>query len=228
MRLNRYIASATGLSRRAADKAIIAGRVTVNDEKVSLGTDVSSHDRVELDGAQIVLKERMTIMLNKPVGYVCSRTGQGSKTVYDLLPKNLHHLKPVGRLDKDSSGLLLLTNDGELADKLTHPRYQKEKVYDVKLDKALDINDQKRISGGVRLEDGISKFNELFRISDLEFRISISEGRNRQIRRTFNSVGYSVRALKRTQFGPFSLAGLSEGKWRRIDSLKDSVSGNHL
>jgi 23S rRNA pseudouridine2605 synthase len=122
MRLNKFIAQSTGLSRRAADAAIAQGRVSVNGREAALGKEVGESDTVVLDNSAITpAVNTVTIMLNKPVGYVCSRNGQGSKTVYDLLPPEYQQLKPVGRLDKDSSGLLLMTNDGDLAYELTHP-----------------------------------------------------------------------------------------------------------
>lgn len=160
MRLNKFIAQATGLSRRAADMAIEQGRVAINGQKADLGQEVDPSDVVALDKRAITpAVKSITIMLNKPVGYVCSRNGQGSKTVYDLLPPEYHQLKPVGRLDKDSSGLLLLTNDGDLAYELTHPSKQKTKVYEVALDKLLEPLHQQMISDfGVMLEDGLSKF----------------------------------------------------------------------
>ena len=138
MRINKYIALSTGLSRRAADAAILDGRVTVDEQPASSGMKVSATTVVTLDGTVLSRPAAtQTIMLNKPVGYVCSRDGQGSQTIYELLPADLHSLKPVGRLDKDSSGLLLLTNDGTLANQLTHPRYEKIKEYIVQLNKPL-------------------------------------------------------------------------------------------
>ena len=147
MRINKFIAQATGLSRRAADTAIGEGRVLVNGQKPSAGQDVSTNDAVLMDGKRITApNQAQTIILNKPVGYVVSRDGQGSQTIYDLLPPELHQLKPVGRLDKDSSGLLLLTNDGQLAQELTHPRYQKTKIYEIRLDKPLQPLHRQMIS----------------------------------------------------------------------------------
>src|SRR5581483_8687429 len=131
MRLNRFVALATGTSRRHADVLIEQQRLRINDHLGQTGETVAANDTVTLDGQPLTLPATMTIMLNKPVGYVCSRQGQGSQTIYTLLPPELHHLKPVGRLDKDSSGLLLLTNDGQLANQLTHPSYRKEKVYEI-------------------------------------------------------------------------------------------------
>ncbi len=154
-------------------------------------------------------------MLNKPAGYVCSRKGQGSKTVYELLPAQYHALKPAGRLDKDSSGLLLLTNDGELANKLTHPRYQKEKVYRAKLDKPLAQTDKNQLLKGVELVDGMSKFTALNECSAATYEIILAEGRNRQIRRTFAVLGYGVLELHRTSFGPYTMPDqLGPGSWQ--------------
>lgn len=152
--------------------------------------------------------------------YVCSRDGQGGKTIYDLLPPELHHLKPVGRLDKNSSGLLLLTNDGQLAQQLTHPSFQKTKVYNIALNKPLEPLHHQMISDhGVVLEDGISKL-QLQRMNETDnnnWKVIMSEGRNRQIRRTFDSLGYNVVKLHRTQFGPYKLNQLASGKF---DDLK--------
>ena len=216
MRINKYIASATGLSRRAADAALEQGRVLVNDTKPSAGQDVTDADTVTLDGRVITPDVKtVTLMLNKPVGYVCSRNGQGSRTVYDLLPGELRHLKPVGRLDKDSSGLLLLTNDGQLAHELTHPSRQKTKVYEITLDKPLQPLHRQMISDhGISLDDGPSKF-DLERIAyETSWRITMHEGRNRQIRRTFAALGYQVVTLHRTHFGNFVLDNLEAGAYK--------------
>lgn len=208
MRINRYIAASTTLSRRAADQALSEGRVLVNGRTPAAGYQVQSGDTVSLDGQQLVLRTiRQTILLNKPVGYVVSRDGQGSPTIYDLLPPDLYILKPVGRLDKDSSGLLLLTTDGALAEQLTHPRYQKQKVYIVRLDHPLSQQDAQTIATtGVHLEDGPSRLG----LSPLDqqgtlWHVVMSEGRNRQIRRTFAARGYAVTQLHRTHFGEFVL-----------------------
>lgn len=260
MRINKYVASASALSRRAADTAISAGRVKVNNRAAEQGMEIVETDTVTLDGD--ILQPAVsvtTIMLNKPIGYVCSRDGQGSRTIYDLLPPEYRQLNPVGRLDKDSSGLLLLTNDGQLAQQLTHPRYQKTKLYEVTLDKPLEPLHQQIITDyGITLEDGISRFS-VTRIepahsagasekragkerADSEqseagtrgrgkpllkngsrldtdlYQITITEGRNRQIRRTFAALGYTVTTLHRTYFGPYSLDSLKTGQVRAIPS----------
>jgi 23S rRNA pseudouridine2605 synthase len=181
---------------------------------------VSESDVVTLDGRAIAPPvNKVTIMLNKPTGYVVSRDGQGSDTIYDLLPYGYDRLKPVGRLDKDSSGLILLTNDGDLANKLTHPSYKKQKVYEVTLNKPLQPLHRQMISDyGVKLEDGISIF-ELERLvegDDRKWKVTMSEGRNRQIRRTFAGLDYKTVRLHRTVFGPYMLGDLVEGSFKEI------------
>ena len=219
MRINKFVASATPLSRRAADAAIAAGRVLVDGAPAEQGMDITETSKVTLDGQPIVpAVNTITIMLNKPRGYVVSRDGQGSETIYDILPAEYHHLNPVGRLDKDSSGLLLLTNDGELANQLTHPKYQKNKVYEVVLDKPLQPLHQQMIADmGVQLEDGRSQFiiRRLER-GNTEYEVTLHEGRNRQIRRTFAALGYIVTRLHRTQFGSYTLSGLASGETKLV------------
>lgn len=215
MRINRFVASATGLSRRTADKLIEAGQVSVNNRTAEAGTQAAEADLVLLKGKQLSLpSQTVTILLNKPISYVVSRNGQGGKTIYDLLPPELHHLKPVGRLDKDSSGLLLLTNDGKLANQLTHPKFQKEKIYEVGLNKPLAPGDKAKIERGIQLEDGPSKLE--LQGSNKTWQIKMGEGRNRQIRRTFAALGYNVAELHRTHFGGYVLQGLKAGNYKTV------------
>ncbi len=214
------------MSRRDADEAIRQGRVHLNGDRAEIGQLVDeSADIVTLDGNALSLRSFVTIALNKPVGYVVSRVGQGSKTVYDLLPPELHNLKPVGRLDKDSSGLLLLTNDGALAAELTHPKYEKEKVYEVELDRPLNELHRISIEKGIELEDGPSRL----RLEPLQlphyslpathyWQAKLAEGRNRQIRRTFESLGYQVVRLHRVTFGPYHIGSLKSGAYRPVKS----------
>lgn len=220
MRINKFIALATGMSRRAADDVLTAGRVVVNGAIPTPGAQIQANDTVTLDGKPLAISEHTTtIVLNKPVGYVCSRNGQGSHTVYELLPTNLHHLKPVGRLDKDSSGLLLLTDDGTLAHELTHPSKQKTKVYEISLDTPLAPLHRQMISDyGVELDDGVSRF-ALERIDDNNdklWRVRMHEGRNRQIRRTFTTLGYTVTKLHRTHFGAYTLNNTAVGSYLTV------------
>lgn len=221
MRINAFVASATGMSRRTADKLIDQGRVSIDGRPARLGQAVEPTSTVTLDGSSITAPVKATtLLLNKPVGYVCSRNGQGGSTIYDLLPQQYHRLKPVGRLDKDSSGLLLLTDDGQLANKLTHPRFAKDKVYIVELHSALSPQDRSQIEQGVQLEDGPSKLRlKMASNTATLWQVTISEGRNRQIRRTFEALGCRVISLHRSQFGPVALGGLVPGKWRLINNM---------
>jgi 23S rRNA pseudouridine2605 synthase len=232
MRINRFVAQATGMSRRAADIAIAAGEILVNGTPAVTGQEIAETDEVTVKRGQETIRLHgqhgfTTIMLNKPAGYVCSRDGQGSKTVYDLLPQELHRLKPVGRLDKDSSGLLLITDDGERSNILTHPKFQKEKIYEIELNKPLASDDETRFEQGVMLEDGMSKLKisqseasaaERNTLNTKRFTVTMNEGRNRQIRRTFAALGYRVILLNRTTFGSYRLEGLKPGTFRKIQS----------
>ncbi len=212
MRVNKFVAHSTGLSRRASDKAIADGRVLVNQLTPESGDQIGPDDVVTMDSRRITPPAKTTtIILHKPTGFVCSRNGQGSRTIYDLLPARYQNLKSVGRLDKDSSGLILLTDDGDLANQLTHPSFVKTKVYEISLDKALEPLHHQMISDiGVTLEDGPSKL-QLMKLDDKgrQWEITMREGRNRQIRRTFKSLGYEVKSLHRTVFGPYTLGSLS-------------------
>lgn len=220
-RLNKYLALQLGISRREADNYIATGRVTINGSKAALGARFGATDDIKVDNRPITGKIALHyIILNKPVGYVSSRRSQaGEPTIYDLLPPELHTLKSAGRLDRDSSGLLLLTNDGDFAYHMTHPKFYKTKIYEVQLDHELAPLHQQMINDyGVQLEDGASKLS-LERLSDTnrtDWRITMSEGRNRQIRRTFASLGYTVTKLHRTHFGTYSLGDIVSGKYKEV------------
>ena len=230
IRLNKFLAERLGVSRREADDLISAGKITVNGSPAVLGIHIDKNDKVCYNNKIVPFDtEYFYLAFNKPVGYVCSRRAQGSApTLYDLLPKAYQKLKTVGRLDKDSSGLILLTNDGDFAFQMTHPKFRKIKIYEVELDRPLEPLHQQMISDyGVMLDDGPSKFlimkNELTKpsssgrsskeISQAHYIVSISEGRNRQIRRTFAALGYRVTRLHRTEFGKYQLSGLEPGKY---------------
>jgi len=217
-RLNKYLAFHLGLSRREADNLIAAGRVTLAGERAILGGRVEEGQPVEVDGKLVTTKSAHTYLLfHKPVGYVSSRRQQGdTPTLYSLLPIEYHHLKPVGRLDKDSSGLLLLTDDGDFAYQMTHPKFYKVKAYEVSLGTELAPLHQQMISDyGIQLEDGPSKLS-LERQDDerKNWAVTMHEGRNRQIRRTFASLGYEVVKLHRTSFGNYQLDDLAPGKYQ--------------
>jgi 23S rRNA pseudouridine2605 synthase len=218
-RLNKHLALELGVSRREADNLIEKGSVLINDTAATLGARFNEGDSIKVNGKELSKNTAYQYLLfHKPVGYVCSRRDQGENpTIYTLLPKEYHALKPVGRLDRDSSGLLLLTNDGDFAYQMTHPKFQKTKIYNVRLDRELEPLHQQMISDhGVQLEDGGSKLM-LERLSDDNrkgWKVIMSEGRNRQIRRTFGALGYSVVKLHRTDFGNYSLGDIQQGKFK--------------
>lgn len=216
-RLNKYLALQLGISRREADILIDNHTVTINGDVATLGSRVSDDDTVAVAGKELTTTTAYRyLLLNKPTGYVCSRRAQGNTpTIYQLLPASYHVLKPVGRLDANSSGLILLTNDGDYAFQMTHPKFHKIKIYKVRLDHELEPLHQQMIGDfGVDLEDGKSRL-QLMRLSDTnrrEWQVTMSEGRNRQIRRTFAALGYTVTRLHRTHFGPYSLNDIKKGE----------------
>ena len=222
-RLNKYLALALGISRREADLLIEKGSVCVNGVTAQLGLQVNSSDHITVNNKEIPLAptKYTYLLLNKPAGYVCSRRSQGdTPTIYDLLPLPLKHLKSVGRLDKDSSGLIIFTNDGDFAHRMTHPQYRKTKVYRIRLDRDLEPLHQQIISDiGITLDDGRSQLT-LAKLRDgnlREWQVTMSEGRNRQIRRTFAALGYTVVRLDRTNFGNYSLGDIKRGLYHQIN-----------
>lgn len=222
MRLNKYLAHATGISRREADELIEQGRVLVNGKPAELGQPVAETDILAIDGKLVgnTSPNYTYLILNKPVGYVCSRKRQGeSPTIYELLPEQYRTLKTVGRLDRDSSGLLLLTDDGDFAHRMTHPSFHKNKTYEVTLDQPLQPLHRQMISDhGIDLEDGKSQLQleRLHEGDETQWKVIMHEGRNRQIRRTFAALGYTVTRLHRTTFGTFRLEELEEGDHKTI------------
>src|SRR5690606_16748850 len=224
LRLQAYLARAGVASRRASEELIREGRVRVNGRTAELGARVAvGRDRVELDGRELRLQRTEWIALNKPTGYVTTREDPGGrKTVYDLLPPQFHHLFHVGRLDRDSSGLLLLTNDGETANRLLHPRYGTTKEYLADVVGAPDGRALRQMVKGVRLEDGLAHAvsaelagaldEDVFRL-----RVVMEEGRNREVRRMLEALGYPVRRLFRRRFGPIEIGRLRPGRWRRLE-----------
>ena len=210
-RLNKFLAFQLGVSRRQADDLIAKQKVYINNQPAPLGARIGESGR----------SSYTYLMLNKPINYVCSRKQQGkTPTIYSLLPDKFHNLKPVGRLDANSSGLLLLTNDGDFAFRMTHPKFKKNKQYNVTLDKELAPLHQQMIADfGIQLNDGLSKLG-LSRQSNQDrhnWIVSMSEGRNRQIRRTFAALGYTVIKLHRTHFGTYKLGTLGAGDYTVIN-----------
>lgn len=222
IRLNKFLAEKVGLSRREADNLIVDGKVLVNRQPAVLGARISETDEIICEGKTISTKkpEYIYLMLNKPVGYVSSRKAQGEvPTLYELLPEKYQKLKTVGRLDKNSSGLILLTNDGDFAFKHTHPKFYKLKTYLVELDQTLAPLHQQEISDfGIHLEDGLSKlFLTKLDEDRLKWQVEMSEGRNRQIRRTFAALGYKVVKLHRIEFGHYQLGDLKTGEFKLVE-----------
>lgn len=220
-RLNKYVALSVGVSRRRADELIQSGKIRINDRLATLGDRVQENDQVFLDGKPISPKRNQYILFHKPRGYVCSRRRQGDNpTIYEILPNELRHLKPVGRLDMDSSGLIILTNDGDFAHRMTHPSFKKRKLYKTTLDKPLEPLHQQMINDhGIMLPDGRSQLT-LTRQHDgdsLRWFVEMTEGRNRQIRRTFSALGYTVIKLHRIDFGIYTLGDIKRGEYKFID-----------
>ena len=224
IRLNKFLAERLGVSRREADAIIASGQITIDGQPAVTGAKVDKSSKVCYNGKIVPFEtDFLYLAFNKPVGYVCSRRAQGAApTLYELLPAKYQKLKTVGRLDKDSSGLILLTNDGDFAFQMTHPKFRKNKVYEVELDQPLQPLHQQMISDfGVQLDDGLSKFTIMKNKAELPSRFVVSrplyiviltEGRNRQIRRTFAALGYKVTKLHRVQFGKYELGNLKPGK----------------
>lgn len=219
-RLNKYLALQLGISRREADVYIEQGKVTVDSKRAVLGARITSDQIVAVGGKPLQTKTLYRyIAFHKPPGYVCSRKAQGDNpTIYSLLPSEFSVLKPVGRLDKDSSGILLLTNDGDFAHRMTHPSFRKVKQYTVAIKPALEPLHQQMIADyGVEIGDGVSKLQlERLDESRTTWQVTMHEGRNRQIRRTFASLGYEVTKLHRTVFGPFTVGSLTSGNYTEV------------
>jgi 23S rRNA pseudouridine2605 synthase len=225
MRLAKYLAHAGIASRRSAETLIAAGRVTIAGETVTdPARDVDENSRVALDGKLVAGPEpRVLYALNKPVGIVSTaRDTHGRRTVTELVPTNGLRLYPVGRLDIDSSGLILLTNDGELANRLIHPRFEVPKSYRAKLRGTPISNESlEALRAGVELEDGRTAPARVRRIGGRGanlIELTIHEGRNRQVRRMCEAVGHPVLELERVSFGPLTLAGLEPGAHRRLSA----------
>ncbi len=222
VRLNKFIANSGVCSRREADTLIQAGVVTVNGEVVTeLGTKVNIYkDEIKFNGERLKGEEKVYLVMNKPRGYVTTASDpHAEKTVMELLRGCNYRVFPVGRLDKNTTGVLMFTNDGELAEKLTHPSYDKKKIYQVTLDKPLQQEDHDKILAGVSLTDGMMAADELEYIDDADHRklgIEIHSGKNRIVRRIFEALGYEVRALDRVYFAGLTKKGLKKGEWRKL------------
>jgi len=218
VRLNRFLAGAGVGSRRHCDELIAAGRVTINGR---VCTDFSAQpaesDHVKVGAKLVRMERRLDIMLHKPAGFVSSRKDpHATNTIFDLLPQKFPRLFNVGRLDAQSEGLLLLTNNGDLAQRLTHPRYKIDKEYEVTLDRPWDATLTPKLLRGVMLDGERARIEKLYPIRGPRLRVILRQGINRQIRRMFYAVGYEVKRLVRTRVGALRLGDLPRGHWRPL------------
>jgi 23S rRNA pseudouridine2605 synthase len=218
MRLNRFLAAAGLGSRRHCDELIASGRVTVNGcVCTNFGTQVAERDHVKVDHKLVRPKAALTILLHKPAGFVSTRKDpHASDTVFDLLPPKFSHLFNVGRLDAQTEGLLLLTSEGDLAQRLTHPRYKVDKEYEVTLNKLWDPTLGEKLRRGIFLEGRRATVASVQQAGPNRVRVVLRQGLNRQIRRMFHEIGYDVKRLVRTRIGHLCLGDLPRGKWRTL------------
>ena len=218
MRLNAYLARAGVASRRKADELIKAGRVTVNGEPGQLNTFVSGRDRVELDGRPLEKQRLAHLLLHKPAGVVTTASDpQGRPTVVELVADHETRVVPVGRLDADTTGALLLTNDGELAHRLAHPRYEVEKVYEAEVEGDPSDETLRRLERGVELDDGRTAPARAKRLAPSRVELALHEGRKHQVKRMLEAVGHPVTRLHRSRYAGLSLEGVEPGEWRELE-----------
>ena len=216
MRLNAFLARAGVASRRRADELIRAGRVRVNGAPGELNTVVGRHDVVEVDGARVQRQRLAHVLLHKPAGVVTTaRDPQGRRTVVDLVPDE-PRVVPVGRLDVDTTGALLLTNDGDLAHRLAHPRYGVSKVYEAEVEGTPSPEALARLRGGVELDDGLTAPAGAQRLGAGRIELTLHEGRKHQVKRMCEAVGHPVRHLHRSRYAGLDLAGLGSGESREL------------
>ena len=220
MRLNAYLARAGVVSRRRADELIKAGRVTVNGKPGELNTFVEARDRVEVDGRPVAKQRLAYILLHKPAGVVTTaRDPGGRRTVVELVPPE-PRVVPIGRLDADTTGALLLTNDGELAHRLSHPRYEVEKVYVADVEGEPGDEALGRLAGGIELEDGTTAPAKARRLGPSRIELTLQEGRKHQVKRMCETVGHPVRRLHRRAYAGLTLGSLRPGSWRELTAYE--------
>lgn len=222
MRINKFLASCGIASRRECDRLIEEGKVTVNGKRADLGLDVNEDDEIFVNGNRVSVKKNEYYILNKPKGYLSTVSDdKGRKTVMDLMPSGVGRIYPVGRLDYDSEGLLILTTDGALAQHLTHPSNEVPKTYLVKIEGTLTESDLNPIRSGIEIEGGyvtkkckahIVETNKEY----TKIHVTITEGKNREIRKMFAAIGREVTLLKRIKVGELNLRGLDRGSWRKL------------
>ena len=221
MRLNKYLASCGVASRRECDRLISEGAVLVNGHQPALGTEVNEEDEVTVNGRTVKLKKNEYYILNKPKGYICSVSDdKGRKTVMDLMPKDCGRIYPVGRLDYDSEGLLIMTTDGELAQRLTRPENEVPKTYLVKIEGIITESGLNPIRSGIEIDGYVTKKCKAHIVETnkayTKIHITITEGKNREIRKMFAAMGKEVTLLKRIKVGELTLRGLDRGAYRKL------------
>lgn len=223
MRLNKFLAASGVASRRESDKLIQDGKVKINGKTATLGIEVNDGDEVYVNGSLVAVKKNEYYLLNKPKGYICSVSDdKGRKTVMDLMPGNVGRIYPVGRLDYDSEGLLILTTDGALAQHLTHPSNEVPKTYLVKIEGTITEAALNPIRSGIEIDGGFvtKKCKAHIVETNKEYtkiHITITEGKNREIRKMFEAIGKNVTLLKRIKIGELSLRGLDRGAYRKLN-----------
>lgn len=222
MRINKFLAASGVASRRECDKLIQEGKVTVNGKVAVLGLEVGETDEVAVNGNPVTVKKNEYYILNKPKGYICSVSDdKGRKTVLDLMPPNIGRIYPVGRLDYDSEGLLILTTDGELAQHLTHPSNAVPKTYLVKIEGTLTEAALNPIRSGIEIEGYVTKKCKAHIVETnknyTKIHITLTEGKNREIRKMFEAIGKEVTLLKRIKVGEINLSGLDRGAYRKLN-----------
>jgi 23S rRNA pseudouridine2605 synthase len=221
MRLNAYLARAGIASRRGSDDLIKAGRVRVNDAPGELNTYVHAGDRVEVDGQPVTAQSLRYVLLHKPAGTVTTaRDPHGRPTVVDLVEEIPERVVPVGRLDADTTGALLLTNDGPLAHRLAHPRYGVEKVYEVDVEGEPDDTALQQLAEGVELDDGRTAPAKVRRLGPAKVELTLHEGRKHQVKRMCEAVGHPVVRLHRSRYAGLTVEGLEPGRWRELDQAE--------
>ena len=221
MRINKYLAACGIASRRECDRLISDGKVTVNGKKVALGCEVDESDEVFVNGNKVVLQKNEYYILNKPKGYICSVSDdKDRKTVMDLMPQNVGRIYPVGRLDYDSEGLIIMTTDGELAQKLTHPSNEVPKTYLVKVEGICTEAALNPIRSGIEIDGYVTKKCKAHIVETnkayTKVHITLTEGKNREIRKMFAAIGKEVMLLKRIKIGEITLRGLDRGSYRKL------------
>ena len=221
MRLNKFLAAAGVASRRECDKLIADGKVSVNGKTAALCLEVNPDDEVSVNGNKVVLQKNEYYLLNKPKGYICSVSDEkGRKTVMDLMPSNVGRIYPVGRLDYDSEGLLIMTTDGELAQKLMHPSNEVPKTYLVKIEGVLTEADLNPIRSGIEIDGYVTKKSKAHIVETnkafTKVHVTITEGKNREIKKMFAAIGKEVMLLKRIKIGEINLRGLDRGAYRKL------------